>query len=267
MALPPWDVTTMAIEPEVDDEDQENISTTPDAATTESEADLFFKDQELIATHEAVIMESRAETAAHISHLEGLEKEGIDLDAVMNGYAGIRLLTSDGSQLDIKEDLARRATYLNARLDANSNDRVMAINTPELVVKKLAHWYQHHRYWSFNTYYEGRQAYVREPQITKEWMDNFFNVNCDVLWQINIASRVFNLEDLRDATIEQIAIRHPRVKGICNSNNLVITEGTTNVSRSNWRDTCRERRIQFPNRVKNAAAGEVLSMDCGFWSY
>lgn len=208
MKLPPWNVT-MTIEPEAGDEEQEDVSTTQDEASTESEADLFFKDEELIATHDAVIMESRAEAAASTLRLSALEQEGIDLDAVMTGYTGIRLLTSDGSQVDITEDFARRSTYLSARIDANCDDRIIAINTSELVVKKLIYWYQYHRYWSFNTYFEGRrQAYVRAPQITEEWMKNFFNVKRDMLWPIVHASVTFQLEDLGDAMMTQIIIRY-----------------------------------------------------------
>lgn len=213
MALPPWDVTTMAMEPEAGDEEQEDISTTPDEATTESEADLFFIDQELIATHDAVIMESRAETDARTLLLRASEQEGIDLDAIINGYTGIRLLTTDGAQVDITEDFARRAMRLSGRLDASSGDRVMSVNISELVVKKVILWYQYHRYWSFNIYLEGRQAYVRDPQITREWMENFFNVKSDVLWQIAIASCTFQLQDLSDATMKQISIRYPPNQG------------------------------------------------------
>lgn len=207
MELPPWNVTTMTIEPEAGDEEQEDISTTQDEATTESEADLFFKEQELTATHDAVIMESRAKAAARTLRLNALKQEEIDLDAVMNGYTGIRLLTADGSHIDITEDFARRSTYLSARLDANCDDRVMTINSPEFVVKKLVHWYQYHRYWSFNTYFEGRQAYVRAPRITEEWMENFFNVERDMLWPILPASVTFQLEDLSGATMAQIRSR------------------------------------------------------------
>lgn len=207
MKLPPWDVTTVNMEREAGDEEQEDISTTQEEASIESEADLFFKDQELIATHDAVIMESRAEAAARALRLSALGQEEIDLDAVMNGYTGIRLLTVDGSQVDITEDFARRSTYLSARLDANCDDRVMAINTSEFVVKKLIHWYQYHRYWSFNTYFEGRHAYVRAPKITEEWMENFFDVKRDILWPMVHASVTFQLEDLGAATMAQIRIR------------------------------------------------------------
>lgn len=207
MKLPPWDVTTVNMEREAGDEEQEDISTTQEEASIESEADLFFKDQELIATHDAVIMESRAEAAARALRLSALGQEEIDLDAVMNGYTGIRLLTVDGSQVDITEDFARRSTYLSARLDANCDDRVMTINTSEFVVKKLIHWYQYHRYWSFNTYFEGRQAYVRAPQITEEWMEHFFDVKREILWPMVHASVTFQLEDLGAATMAQIRIR------------------------------------------------------------
>lgn len=213
MALPLWDVNPMTIEPEAGVEEREDVSTTPEETSTESEADLFFKDQELIATHDAIIKESRAETDARTLHLRVLEQEGIDLDAVMNGYTGIRLLTADGAQVDITEDFARRATYLRGRIDANSDDRVMSINTSELVMKKLIIWYQYHRYWSFNIYYEGRKAYVRDPKITKEWMENFFNVENDVLWQIALASSIFQLGDLSDATMKHIDIRYPPMQG------------------------------------------------------
>lgn len=212
MALPLWDVTT-TVEPGSGNKEQEDISKTSDGAITESEADLFFKDQELIAAHDAVILETRAEADARTLLLTALEQEVIDLDAVMNGYTGIRLLTADGSQVDITEDFARRATYLRGRLDANSDDRVMSISTSELVVKKLIHWYQYHRYWSFNTYYEGRQAYVRDPKITKEWMESFFNVKGDVLRQIALASCIFQLGDLSDATMKQINIRDSLSQG------------------------------------------------------
>lgn len=208
MELPPWNVTTMTMEPEAGDEEKEDIATTQGEATTESEADLFFRDQELIATYDAVIMESRAEAAARNLRLSALEQEGIDLDAVMNGYTGIRLLTADGSQIDITEDFARRSTYLSARLDANCDDRVMVINTSELVMKKLIHWYQYHRFWSFNTYFEGRQAYIRAPRITEEWMENFFSVKHEILWPIVHASVTFQLEDLGNATMAQIRIRY-----------------------------------------------------------
>ena len=208
MELPPWNVTTMTMEPEAGDEEKEDIATTQGEATTESEADLFFRDQELIATYDAVIMESRAEAAARSLRLSALEQEGIDLDAVMNGYTGIRLLTADGSQIDITEDFARRSTYLSARLDANCDDRVMVINTSELVMKKLIHWYQYHRFWSFNTYFEGRQPYIRAPRITEEWMENFFSVKRETLWPIVHASVTFQLEDLGDATMAQIRIRY-----------------------------------------------------------
>lgn len=177
-------------------------------ATMDSGADLVFKDQELIATYDAVIMESRAEAAARTLRLSALEQEEIDLDAVMNGYTGIRLLTADGSQIDITEDFARRSTYLSARLDANCDDRVMVINTSELVMKKLIHWYQYHRFWSFNTYFEGRQAYIRAPRITEEWMENFFSVKREILWPIVHASVTFQLKDLGDATMAQIRIRY-----------------------------------------------------------
>lgn len=212
MALPLWDVTT-TVEPESGNKEQEDISTTLDEAITESEADLFFKDQELIATHDAVMMETRAEADARTLFLRALEQKVIDLDAVMNGYTGIRLLTADGSQVDITEEFARRATYLRGRLDANNDDRVMSISTSELVVKKLIHWYRYHRYWSFNTYYEGRQAYVRDPKITKEWMENFFNVKSDVLRQIALASCIFQLGDLSDATMKQINMRDSLSQG------------------------------------------------------
>ena len=212
MALPLWDVTT-TVEPEWGNKEQEDISTTSDEAITESEADLLFKDQELIAIHDAVIMETRAEAHARTLLLRALEQEVIDFDAVMNGYTGIRLLTADGSQVDITEEFARRATYLRGRLDANSDDRVMSISTSELVVKKLIHWYQYHRYWSFNTYCEGRQAYVRDPKITKEWMENFFNVKSDVLRQIALASCIFQLGDLSDATMKQTNMRDSLTRG------------------------------------------------------
>lgn len=189
-------------------EEQEDILRTPEEATTESEADLFFKDQELIATHDAVIKDLLAETGARTFHLRALEQEGIDLDAVMNGYTGIRLLTADGAQVDITEDFARRAKYLRGRLDANSDDRVMSISTSELVVRKLIYWDQYHRYWSFNTYNEGCQTYVRDPKTTKEWMENFFNVKTEVLWQIALASCIFQLGDLCDATIKLIVVRN-----------------------------------------------------------
>lgn len=209
MKLPPWDVTTVNMEQEAGDEEQEGISKTQDVASTESEADLFFKDLELIATHDAVIMELRAEAAARALRLSALGQEEIDLDAVMNGYTGIRLLTVDGSQVDITEDFARRSKYLRARLEANCDDRVMTINTSELVVKKLIHWYQYHRYWSFNTYFEGHQAaYVRAPQITEEWMENFFEVKREILSPMLDGSVTFQLEDLGDATIAQIIIRY-----------------------------------------------------------
>lgn len=213
MGLPPWDVTAVSIEPEAVDEEQKVNSTTQDEATIESEADLLFKDQELIATHDAVIKESRAEAAAHTLYLSTLEQDEIDLDAIMNGYSGIRLLTADGSQIDITEDFARRSTYLSARLDANCDDRVIAINTSELVMKKLILWYQYHRYWSFSIYFPGRQAYVRDPRITAEWMENFFNVKRDMLWPIVHASGTFQLEDLGDATMAQIRIRYSTSPG------------------------------------------------------
>lgn len=210
MKLPPWDVTTVNMEREAGDEEQEGISTTQDEASTESEADLFFKDQELIATHDAVIMELRAEAAASALRLSALGQEEIDLDAVMNGYTGIRLLTTDKSQVDITEDFARRSKHLSNRLDSNCEDRVMTINTSALVVKKLIHWYQYHRYWSFDTYFEGRrQAYVRAPQITEEWMENFFDVKREILLSMLQVSGTFQLEDLGYATLAQLRIRYP----------------------------------------------------------
>lgn len=78
MALPLWDVTT-TVEPESGNKEQEDISTTLDEAITESEADLFFKDQELIATHDAVMMETRAEADARTLLLRALEQKVIDL--------------------------------------------------------------------------------------------------------------------------------------------------------------------------------------------
>lgn len=213
MKLPPWDVT-VNMELEAGDEEQEGISMTQDEASIESEADLFFNDQELIATHDVVIMELRAEAAARALHLSALRistlgQDEIDLDAVMNGHSSIRLLTADGSQVDITEEFARRSTYLSARLDANCDDRFMKINTSELVVKKLIHWYQYHRYWSFYIFIEeGRHAYVRAPQITEEWMKNFFDVEREILWPMLHASITFQLEDLGDATIAQIKIRY-----------------------------------------------------------
>lgn len=215
MKLPPWDVTTVNMELEAGDEEQEAISMTRDEASTESEADLFFNDQELIATHGAVIMELRAEAAARALRLSALRlsalvQDEIDLDAVMNGYSGIRLLTADSCQVDITEDFARRSTHLSERLDVNCDDRVMKINTSELVMKKLILWYQYHRYWSFNIYVEeGRHAYVRAPQSTQEWKKNFFDIEREILWPILHASITFQLEDLGDATIAQIIIRYP----------------------------------------------------------
>lgn len=209
MKLPPWDVTTVNMEREAGDKEQEGIPTTQDEASTESEADVFFKDQELIATHDAIIMESRAEAAARALRLSALGQDEIDLDAVMNGYTGIRLLTADGSHVDITEVFARRSTYLSARLDANCDDRVMTINTSEVVVKKLIHWYQYHRYWPFNIYFEGRHAFVRAPQITEECMKTFFDVKHEILRPMLHGSITFQLEDLGDATIEQIRIRFP----------------------------------------------------------
>ncbi len=152
----------------------------------------------------AVMMESEEDFAAVFLNQQALENDGVDINALTSLNYDIRFQTSDGVELYVDRQLAKRSGVVREllgriqRIGASNTSGAIQVSFSESALKKAIIWFQYHLLNDFVWYpRDGRPFRFRTDQeVYGRWIRDYLEISDSLLRDIIDAAVYFRLDNL-----------------------------------------------------------------------